>query len=89
MAGLLAASGCRGGQRRGWVSGRPNMRMQLALEPGGEKNLNSAIALTGIAAVNAIPYLVEAEPEIYDPIAGRGVVTRQAVGAHRASRAYT
>jgi hypothetical protein len=71
------------------VTGRPNMRMQLCFDAqDGEKGLNSAIALTGMAAVNAIPYLVEAQPGIYDPIAGRDVVTRQAVGAHRASRAY-
>jgi len=28
----------------------------------GEANLNSAIPLTAMAAVNAIPYVVEAEP---------------------------
>jgi hypothetical protein len=69
------------------VAGRPNMRMQLCFDPqDGEKNLNSAIPLTGMAAVNAIPYLVDAEPGIYDPIAGREVVTRQAVGARATSR---
>jgi hypothetical protein len=68
------------------VAGRPNMRMQLCFDAqDGEKNLNSAIALTGMAAVNAIPYLVEAEPGIHDPIAGRDVVTRQAVGARATS----
>ncbi|MDT5199085.1 MAG: hypothetical protein QOH34_607 [Mycobacterium sp.] len=70
------------------VTGRPNMRMQLCFDPqDGEKNLNSAIALTGMAAVNAIPYLVEAEPGIYGAIAGREVVTRQAVGARAPSGA--
>lgn len=64
------------------VAGRPNMRMQLCFDPqDGEKNLNSAIPLTAMAAVNAIPYLVEADPGVYDPIAGRSLVTRQAVGA--------
>ena len=63
------------------VEGRPNMRMQLCFDAqDGEKSLNSAIPLTGMAAVNAIPYLVDAEPGIYDAIAGRRVVTRQAVG---------
>lgn len=63
------------------VSGRPNMRMQLCFDPqDGEAGLNSAIPLTGMAAVNAIPYLVEAEPGIYQPITGREVVTRQAIG---------
>jgi 2,4-diaminopentanoate dehydrogenase len=58
------------------------MRMQLCFDAqDGEKNLNSAIALTGMAAVNAIPYVIAAEPGIHDPIAGRKVVTRQAVGA--------
>jgi 2,4-diaminopentanoate dehydrogenase len=65
------------------VAGRPNMRMQLCFDPqDGEKNLNSAIPLTGMAAVNAIPWIVEAEPGIYHAVAGRDVVTRQAVGAH-------
>lgn len=56
------------------VAGRPNMRMQLCFDPqDGETKLNSAIPLTAMAAVNAIPYLVDD-----DPIAGRDVVTRQA-----------
>jgi hypothetical protein len=68
------------------VAGRPNMRMQLCFDAqDGEKNLNSAIALTGMAAVNAIPHLVAAEPGIHEPIAGRDVVTRQAVGARATS----
>jgi hypothetical protein len=72
------------------VAGRPNMRMQLCFDPqDGEKNLNSAIALTGMAAVNAIPFVVAAEPGIYDPITGRDVVTRQAVGARAARGART
>ena len=49
--------------------------------PRRERGLNSAIALTAMAAVNAIPYIVAAEPVIHDPITGRKVVTRQAVGA--------
>jgi len=66
------------------VAGRPNMRMQLCFDAqDGEKNLNSAIALTGMAAVNAIPYVVAAEPGIYHAIAGREVVTRQSVGARK------
>jgi hypothetical protein len=69
------------------VEGRPNMRMQLCFDPqDGEPNLNSAIPLTGMAAVNAIPHVVEAEPGIQDPIAGRAVVTRQAVGAQTTTR---
>lgn len=68
------------------VAGRPNIRMQLCFDPqDGESNLNSAIPLTAMAAVNAIPYVVAAEPGICDPIAGRGVVTRQAVGARTSS----
>lgn len=64
------------------VEGRPNMRMQLCFDAQeGEKNLNSAIALTGMAAVNAIPWIVGAKPGIHHAIAGREVVTRQAVGA--------
>jgi hypothetical protein len=62
------------------------MRMQLCFDAqDGEKNLNSAIALTGMAAVNAIPHLVAAEPGIHGPIASRDVVTRQAVGARATS----
>jgi hypothetical protein len=68
------------------VAGRPNMRMQLCFDAqDGETNFNSAIALTGMAAVNAIPCVVDAEPGIHDPIAGRGVVTRQAVDARATS----
>lgn len=64
------------------VAGRPNMRMQLCFDAqDGEQNLNSAIALTGMAAVNAIPWIVKAELGIHHAIAGRDVVTRQAVGA--------
>ncbi|MGO9099753.1 MAG: dihydrodipicolinate reductase [Mycobacterium sp.] len=70
------------------VAGRPNMRMQLCFDPqDGEKNLNSAIVLTGMAAVNAIPWIIAAEPGIHDPIAGWEVVTRQAVGARAATGA--
>lgn len=72
------------------VAGRPNMRMQLCFDPqDGEQNLNSAIALTGMAAVNAIPFVVAAEPGICDPITGRDVVTRQAVGARTAGGVHT
>jgi hypothetical protein len=61
------------------VAGRPNMRMQLCFDPQeGEKDLNSAIPLTAMAAVNAIPYIVAAPSGIYEPIHGRSVVTRQA-----------
>jgi hypothetical protein len=61
------------------VTGRPNMRMQLCFDSqDGEKHLNSAIPLTAMAAVNAIPYIVAARPGIYEPIHGRSVVTRQA-----------
>jgi hypothetical protein len=61
------------------VTGRPNMRMQLYFDSQiGEGRLNSAIPLTAMAAVNAIPHVVDAEPGIIEPIAGRSVVTRQA-----------
>ncbi|MDT5365921.1 MAG: hypothetical protein QOC62_352 [Mycobacterium sp.] len=66
------------------VTGRPNMRMQLYFDSQtGEGRLNSAIPLTAMAAVNAIPHIVNAEPGILEPIAGRSVVTRQAgAGVH-------
>ena len=55
------------------------MRMQLYFDSQtGEDRLNSAIPLTGMAAVNAIPYVVDAESGILGPIAGPSVVTRQA-----------
>lgn len=61
------------------VTGRPNMRMQLYFDTQtGEDRLNSAIPLTAMAAVNAIPHVVDAEPGILQPISGRSVVTRQA-----------
>jgi 2,4-diaminopentanoate dehydrogenase len=68
------------------VAGRPNMRMQLCFDAqDGEENLNSAIALTGMAAVNAIPWIVEAATGVHHAIAGRDVVTRRAVGARATS----
>lgn len=61
------------------VAGRPNMRMQLYFDSQtGASGLNSAIPLTAMAAVNAIPHVVDAEPGILGPIPGRSVVTRQA-----------
>jgi len=45
------------------MSRRPKLRMQLCLDPPGwAANLNTAIPLTAMAAVKAIPYVVEAEP---------------------------
>jgi len=70
------------------VAGRPNLRMQLCFDPqDGKANLNSAIPLAAMAAVNAIPFVVEADPGLHrrspiadrrSPVAGRSVVTRRA-----------
>jgi hypothetical protein len=56
------------------MSCRPNLRMQLCLDPqDGEANLNSAIPLTAMAAVNAVPYVVEPDPGFND----------RSIGTHR------
>jgi hypothetical protein len=66
------------------VEGRPNLRMQLYFDPqSGEERLNSAIPLTAMAAVNAIPAVVRAEPGIIEqPLHGPDIVSRQARNAH-------
>ncbi len=65
------------------IEGRPNLRMQLYFDPqSGEERLNSAIPLTAMAAVNAIPAVVQADPGIIDqPLHGPGIVSRQARAA--------
>jgi hypothetical protein len=56
------------------------MRMQLYFDPQtGEEGLNSSIPFTAMAAVNAIPEVIEARPGIItQPLHGPSVVTRQA-----------
>jgi hypothetical protein len=65
------------------VEGRPNLRMQLYFDPqSGEERLNSAIPLTAMAAVNAIPAVVRADPGIItQPLHGPEIVSRQAKAA--------
>ena len=62
------------------ITGRPDMRMQLYFDPQtGEDGLNSSIPFTAMAAVNAIPEVIEARPGIItQPLHGPAVVTRQA-----------
>ena len=72
------------------VEGRPNMRMQLYFDPQtGEDNLNAAIPLTAMAAVNAIPRVIEAPPgTVLQPLHGPSIVTRQARAAVRAEQTF-
>ena len=73
------------------VEGRPNLRMQLYFDPqSGEDRLNSAIPLTAMAAVNAIPAVVRADPGIIDqPLHGPEIVSRQARAARAMADAVT
>lgn|GEM_PF-5747184 len=54
------------------VAGRPNLRMRLCFDPqDGKANLNSAIPLAAMATVNAIPFVVEADPGLHRRSLGR------------------
>ncbi|MGV0790730.1 NAD(P)H-dependent amine dehydrogenase family protein [Mycolicibacterium sp. XJ1819] len=60
------------------VNGSPNMSLELYLEQSDTDRVNPGITATALAAVNAIPAVIEAPPGlIADPLAGPPVVTRQ------------
>lgn len=53
------------------VRGRPNLRMELYFEPTDGDAINPGITVTAMAAVNAIPAVVEAEAGVIGhPLAG-------------------
>ncbi|MGV0605808.1 dihydrodipicolinate reductase [Mycolicibacterium sp. XJ1904] len=60
------------------VNGSPNMNLELHLEQSHDDRVNPGVAATALAAVNAIPSVVEAPPGVIpSPLSGPSVVTRQ------------
>ncbi|MGV0643731.1 dihydrodipicolinate reductase [Mycolicibacterium sp. XJ2546] len=60
------------------VNGSPNMNLELHLEQSDTDRVNPGVAATALAAVNAIPSVVDAPPGVIArPLSGPSVVTRQ------------
>lgn len=60
------------------IEGSPNMTLDLRLDPAKGDRTNPGVAATAMAAVNAIPAVIDAPPGLLDvPLAGPSVVTRQ------------
>lgn len=61
------------------VEGRPNMSLELHLEQSAEDRVNPGVAVTALAAVNAIPDVVDAPAGVIaEPLSGPSIVSRQA-----------
>jgi hypothetical protein len=60
------------------VEGRPSMSMELYMEQSASDRVNPGVAVTALAAVNAIPEVVDAPAGlIARPLAGPSIVSRQ------------
>lgn len=60
------------------IEGNPNMTLDLRLDAATDDTTNPGVAATAMAAVNAIPAVIDAAPGLLDvPLAGPSVVTRQ------------
>lgn len=60
------------------IEGNPNMTLDLHLDPTPGDPTNPGVAATAMAAINAIPAVIDAPPGLLDvPLAGPSVVTRQ------------
>ncbi|BBX03766.1 dihydrodipicolinate reductase [Mycolicibacterium moriokaense] len=60
------------------VQGSPNMSLALSLEPSATERVNPGVAATALAAVNAIPAVVDAPTGVIDtPLSGPAIVSRQ------------
>jgi hypothetical protein len=61
------------------VDGRPRMSLELVLEPHDPQDgVNPGVCATAMAAVNAIPAVVNADPGVIgQPLSGPAIVTRQ------------
>lgn len=60
------------------VNGNPKMNLELHLEQSDDDRVNPGVAATALAAVNAIPSVVEAPPGVIaGPLSGPSIVTRQ------------
>ncbi|WP_172799388.1 dihydrodipicolinate reductase [Mycobacterium sp. IS-3022] len=63
------------------VNGSPSMSLELYMEQSATDRVNPGVAATAMAAVNAIPTVVEAPPGVIpSPLAGPSVVTRRSGG---------
>jgi len=61
------------------VEGRPNMSLELHLEQSAQDRVNPGVAVTALAAVNAIPDVVDAPAGVIaQPLLGPSIVSRQA-----------
>lgn len=60
------------------IKGNPNMTLELHLDPAPGDSTNPGVAATAMAAVNAIPAVIDAAPGLLGaPLAGPSIVTRQ------------
>ena len=60
------------------IEGNPNMTLDLHLDPTPDDATNPGVAATAMAAINAIPAVIDAEPGLLDvPLAGPSIATRQ------------
>lgn len=60
------------------IEGSPSMDLALHLEQSATDRVNPGIAATALAAVNAVPSVVDAPPGVIaSPLSGPSVVTRQ------------
>lgn len=60
------------------IEGSPSMTLALRLDPAPGDKTNPGVAATAMAAVNAIPAVIDAAPGLLDaPLAGPSIVTRQ------------
>lgn len=60
------------------IEGNPSMTLDLRLDPARDDTTNPGVAATAMAAVNAIPAVIEAPPGLVRvPLAGPSIVTRQ------------
>ena len=60
------------------IEGNPNMTLDLHLDPAPGDSTNPGVAATAMAAINAIPAVIDAAPGLLGaPLAGPSIVTRQ------------
>ena len=60
------------------VEGQPSMCLELYFEQSASDRVNPGVAVTALAAVNAIPEVVDAPPGVLaNPLAGPAIVSRQ------------
>jgi hypothetical protein len=60
------------------IEGNPNMTLDLRLDPAPDDATNPGVAATAMAAINAIPAVIDAAPGLLaTPLSGPSIVTRQ------------